>query len=654
MFRTKSTRVCPSIVLLSTISACLIAPTWLSAQDQAPQKNSTRKIRVNPNAQAKRIGSAIKWQPDFETAVAKSKETGKPIFWYVPTLRGTFMDRKNEIDRYMLAGPFSWPDIVSVINEHYIPVRHAPTTEQQKAFHLVPYEFVEPGFLIIGKDDSAESKLPGLDMKINVSIGVDRITTMHPEWFRHLLTTRVLQPIRPEKKPEALLKAWKLFRSRDFHATVQHLAMSKNTIQSYSDSNRCECALLLGMAQFRSGKHELAKLTWTKASETFADEPLAWKAAAEAQMIGPFARGFEVFNPLPPLALNAGETSAGSQAPKGTYTVPQLWRNGMQFLLGMQNEKGGFTDCDYDFGGTDSLPNVHVAVTSLAGMAMLKACERKDLTDELRTKLTAAIDSAISYVTDESNINKFDRDEILWAYAYRLRFLSRCLQQNVVQLKTNPHSLKEAIAQAAKALENVQSRQGSWYHEYNNSFVTATALVALHEAAKAGAELDQSKIQKGVASLLSDRFANGAYPYSSSRRAAGKPSPGTARDVAAAAGRMPICELGLWHWDKSSDKALVSAIRRSLDLQENLDIALKYDDHTSRLAYGGFFFWYDMRGRSEAISRVRDAAMQAEFKAKHKAMIMALPELDGCFVDSHELGRVYGTAMALLSLANCQ
>jgi hypothetical protein len=32
---------------------------------------------------------------------------------------------------------------------------------------------------------------------------------------------------------------------------------------------------------------------------------------------------------------------------------------------------------------------------------------------------------------------------------------------------------------------------------------------------------------------------------------------------------------------------------------------------------------------------------------------LKLPELDGCFVDSHELGRVYGTAMALLCLANC-
>jgi hypothetical protein len=31
--------------------------------------------------------------------------------------------------------------------------------------------------------------------------------------------------------------------------------------------------------------------------------------------------------------------------------------------------------------------------------------------------------------------------------------------------------------------------------------------------------------------------------------------------------------------------------------------------------------------------------------------MLRLPELDGCFVDSHELGRCYGTAMALLSFS---
>ena len=33
---------------------------------------------------------------------------------------------------------------------------------------------------------------------------------------------------------------------------------------------------------------------------------------------------------------------------------------------------------------------------------------------------------------------------------------------------------------------------------------------------------------------------------------------------------------------------------------------------------------------------------------------LLVPEIDGCFVDSHELGRCYGTAMALLSLADLE
>ncbi|MGI9458190.1 MAG: hypothetical protein ACR2NU_16620, partial [Aeoliella sp.] len=143
-----------------------------------------------------------------------------------------------------------------------------------------------------------------------------------------------------------------------------------------------------------------------------------------------------------------------------------------------------------------------------------------------------------------------------------------------------------------------------------------------------------------------------AYPYSSSRRPGKKQ--GTARDIAASAGRMPVCELGLLLWGKSTSDALTSAARRSLDHHEHLDVALKYDDHTSRMAYGGFFFWYDMRGRSEAIKHIEDKAVRESLKAAHKQLILALPELDGCFVDSHELGRVYGTAMALLSLANCE
>ena len=33
-------------------------------------------------------------------------------------------------------------------------------------------------------------------------------------------------------------------------------------------------------------------------------------------------------------------------------------------------------------------------------------------------------------------------------------------------------------------------------------------------------------------------------------------------------------------------------------------------------------------------------------------LLRAIPELDGSFLDSHEIGRSYGTAMALLTIAN--
>ena len=57
-----------------------------------------------------------------------------------------------------------------------------------------------------------------------------------------------------------------------------------------------------------------------------------------------------------------------------------------------------------------------------------------------------------------------------------------------------------------------------------------------------------------------------------------------------------------------------------------------------------------MQARSEAISKVADEELRAEFFAQQKKLILKTPELDGCFVDSHELGRCYGTAMALICL----
>ena len=67
----------------------------------------------------------MKWRKDLTAALAESKTSGKPGFWYVPTLQRSPMDRKVEIDRYMMAGPFSWPRMITLLNESFVPVREA-------------------------------------------------------------------------------------------------------------------------------------------------------------------------------------------------------------------------------------------------------------------------------------------------------------------------------------------------------------------------------------------------------------------------------------------------------------------------------------------------------------------------------------------------
>ena len=623
-------RQCWFVVLLVALIPIVDLPAQQTAQPQL--RNSTRKIRVRPSEQAQRIGTAISWQPDLKTALAKSRETGKPIFWYVPTLNGTFMDRKPEIDRYMLAGPFSWPSVIKDLNERFVPVRHAPTQSQQEEYDLKPYKFIEPGFLVLKSDGSS-------------SLKVDRLTTLHIDWLQKMLAKQGAAL----SEPIELSKNMQRFSQGNFRELAVDLKARSEAGQATSEDG-----LVLGMTLFRLGRQAEATEIWQRTSKAFPNDPLGWKAAAEAEKIGPFVRGFEVHRRLPQSAYQFDQTKT-STAPAKTYSQADVRTRGVSFLLGMQDQDGGFRDSDYDFGGTDSLPNVHVAVTSLAGSVLLHELARgakASSNQGQRDAVAAAVKSAVSFVSNDKNLNKVDRDEILWAYAFRLRFLldAKKLMPSVGQdLALTAEVLDQSIAKAVVALESVQSRRGSWYHEYNNPFVTATALIALRQAHDAGAKVDAAKVEKGVLSLGRDRFENGAFPYGSSGRENAK-KPGGKRDLDSSAGRMPLCELGLWCWESSSDEALVHAIESSFEGQANLDRALKYDDHTSALGYGGFFFWYDMRARSEAISKVKDSDLKAKFAQRQRAIIMALPEIDGCFVDSHELGRVYGTSMALLCL----
>ena len=97
----------PRAMLRSSFAAlCLLAAI-------IPAQNSTKKIRIAPTPLADRCGSAIDWVESYDAAIARAKETKRPVFWYVPTVANSPMDRQPEIDRAMRAGPFSWPSTIA-------------------------------------------------------------------------------------------------------------------------------------------------------------------------------------------------------------------------------------------------------------------------------------------------------------------------------------------------------------------------------------------------------------------------------------------------------------------------------------------------------------------------------------------------------------
>lgn len=592
------------------------------------ERNSTRKNRIVPSEFSAQCGSAIQWRVSVDEAMKESAETGKPVFWYVPTLRGSFMDRKAEIDRYMMAGPFSWPAVIELVNDYFIPVRENASGQLAKKLELLPYKFVEPGYIVLDKHGERIA-------------AADQITTFSPEWIEKLIASSLELEIpgktsASDTSRESLDQAWSEFCAGNF-------AFDDSKIES-GDADSAERILLQGMFAFRRGEHDAARQIWSTAAESQPDHPLAWKALAEAENWGPFVRGFEVHGNLPEHALMAGQESRGSAAPAGLYDESALWQLSTQYLLGMQAKNGGWFDSDYDFGGTDSLPNVHVAVTALAGIALMDTLEY--LPDH-REKILDAIYRAADYVNDPAHMNPVDRDEILWANAYRVRFLARLVSHSDKERARYSEGLDRAVAD----LQSIQTKTGSWYHEYANSFVTATALTALQIAKQSDASVDKAIIAQGVSALSNDRYANGAFPYS------GQGTPHKPDDIAGhgqipqAAGRMPLCELALWQCGASSDERLQSALTASFLHHGSLAVAYKYDNHTSTMSYGGFFFWYDMQSRAEALSFLSDHDLRHQMAQQQRELVMDLPEFDGCFVDSHELGRCYGTAMALQTLA---
>ena len=603
----------------------LLASSTLAAA--APQ-NSSKRIRIPPGEVAQRAGQHLPWHTDLEMALAAAEEQERPLLWYVPTLSGSFMDRKPEIDRAQLAGPYSWPRLQGLLEESFVLLRHAPDRGECEAYGIERYSFVEPGFLVLdasGVEVTRQSEL----------------TTLHPAWYE----ARLLEMVgRESERTDGLPTlrydeaAVRLLRDPELTAEEREELLAEGDADA-----RAEGLHLAAAGCFWRGDEDGARDLWTRLVDAYPEHSLAAKAAMELEGHGGLVRGQEVYDTLPPEALVA--SGAGSRCAPGVYDLDAAWERGVAYLLAMQREDGGWKDSIYDFGGTDGLPNVQVAVSAIAARGLLEARAR----GAEDPGLDPALRRALGFLLDEGNLNLQDSDELVWAYTYRAQTLSRWLEL----LPEDAETVRPALLHIGQRLLEEQQQDGSWAHEYSNPFVTAEGLLALRAIRDARVEVPGlgTAVARGTAALLRCRTEEGAYTYGNVRE--GRPA--RAR-MEGGVGRIPRGELALHSWDAEGARPLEEAVAASLAHEEHLLPAQKYDDHTRSFAYGGFFFFYDLQARTQAMRTVADegsSAARAQL-AEQQAQILSFVEIDGAFIDSHEIGRCYGTGMALWSLALTQ
>ncbi|MHC4851992.1 MAG: hypothetical protein ACYTF5_08240 [Planctomycetota bacterium] len=415
-----------------------------------------------------------------------------------------------------------------------------------------------------------------------------------------------------------------------------------------------EAGYLLATNHLRLGNVEGANKIFDAVVQRFPDTTWGRKAKVNRMIgddqrpVGPTFAGFEHLTWLPAAAyqgLPKDTTWAGKAA-----SQEQLAVHAMRFLLRQQRLHGGFTDARYAYWRSPKItPNVWIAITALAATALT---EFRDIApNEIDPgAVDAAVAKAKKFLFDPKRLNRGENEDV-YADTYRLLFLARQAGKADADQKQNILAMmdgvvKDASARQLKTHPRKKGVEGFWAHEYPNAFCTAAMLWGLHDARKAGAKVPDEVIDKGLGALLRAREASGGFVYGGSVRKGSKRTT-PLKDTST---RMPVCEGALLAFGRSDKQKLLFAFETFWKYMHRIENVRRNDFHSDG-QLGGFFFFHALYHASEA-NKLLPAGDRRKNNKKFLEVLQEIPEMDGSFVDSHELGRSYGTAMALLTLKN--
>ncbi|NLX57065.1 MAG: hypothetical protein GXY58_18305 [Planctomycetaceae bacterium] len=347
--------------------------------------------------------------------------------------------------------------------------------------------------------------------------------------------------------------------------------------------------------------------------------------------------------------------------------IQEAIERGVQFLLADQNPDGSWGTPERTKGLNvyAPVPGAHhafrTAVTAMCISALIEV--RSD-----RAEVPAAIDRGEQWLF--ANLPVLRRaDEVaiynVWGHGYAIHALVQMFRRHAGQPEKQQQIL-ELLRTQYDYLERYESVDGGWgYYDFrvgsqkpatdSTSFLSATVLVAFHEAQQIGAPPPEKLTQRALASLYRQQKPDFSYLYGEYMKY--QPMQLINRP-AGSLGRSQACNLALRIWgdQRITDEVLKTWLHRLFARNGWLSIGRKRPiPHESWFQVAGYFYYYGHYYAALCIEQL-PADEQGEFQAHLATVLLSLQEKDGSWWDYplYNYHQQYGTAFALMSLRRCQ
>jgi hypothetical protein len=369
--------------------------------------------------------------------------------------------------------------------------------------------------------------------------------------------------------------------------------------------------------------------------------------------------------PKPPLA-DSGPRPHPVAAPKPEM-IDGAIRRGVEFLVERQNQDGSWGSPRNTKGLNiyAPVPGAHQAFRAAVTSLCISALVELNPSDE---RAIRALERGEAWLLEHlAHVRRATPDAIYnnWAHAYSIQALVRMCRRVADDPKRSAR-IRRLVELEIDLLGRYECVDGGWcYYDFNAhtkrpsgesvSFVSATVLVALHEAKQLGIEIPQKLVDRAMASIRRQRKPDFSYCYSEDL----KWYPMTPINrPASSLGRSQACNLALRLWGDPdvTDEVVATWLDRLFARNLWLDIARKRPiPHESWFSVAAYFFYYGHYYAALCIEQL-EPSERASRQDQLAHVLLRLQEKDGSWWDFpfYDYHQQYGTAFALMSLARCR